>query len=128
MHKIGDFLGWSGRGMLVCSYSEILWACFFFGLFRNRNSWNKPNNCLFSGYSDQSGCKTFIVTLLTGSDMSVINSGLKKILDYRPPKRTPNCPHPPPHHTILRNNMLILLCSLCKYINLFCKINISRDT
>ena len=26
----------------------------------------------------QSGCKTFIVTLLTGSDMSVINSGPKR--------------------------------------------------
>ena len=28
--------------------------------------------------SFQSGCKTFIVTLLTGSDMSVINSGPKR--------------------------------------------------
>ena len=28
----------------------------------------------------QSGCKTFIVTLLTGSDMSVINSGPQRIV------------------------------------------------
>ena len=48
------------------------------GLFRNRNSWNKPDNCSFSGYSHSSGCKTFTVTLLTGSDMSVINSGPKR--------------------------------------------------
>ena len=50
------------------------------GLFWNRNSWNKykPNNCSFSGYSFPSGCKTFIVTLLTGSNMSVINSGPKR--------------------------------------------------
>ena len=38
------------------------------GLFRNRNSWNKPNNCSFSGYSDSR----------TGSDMAVINSGPKR--------------------------------------------------
>ena len=45
------------------------------GLFRNRNSWNKPNILfVLELLSFQNGCKTFIVTLLV-SDMSVINSG-----------------------------------------------------
>ena len=26
-------------------------GCVLLDLSRNRNSWNKPNNCLFSGYS-----------------------------------------------------------------------------
>ena len=52
----------------------------FLGLSQNRNSWSKPNNCSFSGYRTliPDGCKTFIVTLLTGSDMSVVNSGPKR--------------------------------------------------
>ena len=49
------------------------------GLFRNSS--NKPNNCSFSGYSrSRVAVKPciVIVILLTGSDMSVINSGPKR--------------------------------------------------
>ena len=79
--------GWgktSGRGdweSTICKVVHVescLLRLHLLSLIRNRNSWNKPNNCSFSGYSFQSGCKTFIVTLLTGSDMSVINSGPKR--------------------------------------------------
>ena len=59
-------------------FLSIVLGSILLGLFWNRNSWNKPNNyCSFLGYSFQSGCKTFIVTLLTGSDMFVINSARK---------------------------------------------------
>ena len=42
-------------------------------LSRNRNSWDKPNNCSFSGYS-HFRVAVHSDTVLTGSDMSVIIS------------------------------------------------------
>ena len=41
-------------------------------LSRNRNSWDKPNNCSFSGYS-HSRVAVHSDTVLTGSDMSVMS-------------------------------------------------------
>ena len=67
------------RLLVGCKTSIVVLGRILLGLFRNRNSWNKSNNCSFLGYSySRSGYKTFIVTLLTGSDMSVINSGPKR--------------------------------------------------
>ena len=53
------FWAYSGIGKVAISQTTII--LFVLGLL-----------------SFQSGCKTFIVTLLTGSDMSVINSGPKR--------------------------------------------------
>ena len=104
--------------MTYCRYTTNFSGHVLFGLFQNRNGWNKPNNnnCLFLGYSDsrvmrcpRRGCKTFSDTVNWFWPVSVINSG---------PKRKKYSDHSSYSYCRIGPNKCTLSCSplLCQYV------------